>query len=87
MYSLKAALKKFKERGKEATMGEMKQLDNRQVYVAIKIEDLTVKERMKAIESLLFVVEKRDGRVKARFCANGSTQREYTDQDEAASPT
>ena len=33
------------------------------------------------------MVEKRDGRVKARFCANGSTQREYVDRDQAASPT
>ena len=86
-YSLRAALKKFKSKGKEATMSEMKQLDDRKVYYPIKVEELTQKERLKAMESLLFVVEKRDGRVKARFCANGSTQREYTDRDESASPT
>jgi hypothetical protein len=34
-----------------------------------------------------FLVEKRDGTVKGRTCANGSTQREYMDRDEAASPT
>ena len=39
------------------------------------------KERARAMESLLFVVEKRDGRIKARFCMNGSTQREYVDRD------
>ena len=39
------------------------------------------------MESLVFLVKKQDGRIKARTCANGSTQREYTDQDDAASPT
>jgi hypothetical protein len=39
------------------------------------------------MESLIFLVEKRDGRVKARACANGSTQREYINKEDAASPT
>lgn len=38
------------------------------------------------MESLIFLVEKRDGKVKARFCANRSTQCEYMDREEAASP-
>ena len=66
-YSLRAALKKLKDKGKEATMGEMKQLDDRNVYYPIKVEELTPKERKRAMERLLFIVEKRDGRVKARF--------------------
>jgi hypothetical protein len=48
---------------------------------------MTPLEKRRAMESLIFLVEKRDGRIKARTCANGSTQREYTDRDEAASPT
>jgi hypothetical protein len=39
------------------------------------------------MESLIFLVEKRDGRVKARACANGSPQREYIHKDDATSPT
>ena len=39
------------------------------------------------MESLISLVEKRDGTVKGRTCANGSTQREYTEREEAASPT
>jgi len=35
---------------------------------------------------LIFLTEKRDGRIKGRTCANGSTQRAYTERDEAASP-
>ena len=39
------------------------------------------------MESLIFLVEKRDLSVKARLCANGSTQREYMERDDATSPT
>ena len=39
------------------------------------------------MESLIFLVEKRDGRVKSRIVANGSTQRSYVSKEEAASAT
>eukprot|EP00957_Ditylum_brightwellii_P197453 15044113-Ditylum_brightwellii.AAC.1 len=39
------------------------------------------------MESLIFLVEKRDGTVKAHACANGSTQRTYVSKEEATSPT
>ena len=44
-YSLQAALKRFKSKGKEAAISEMKQLDDREVYTPIKVEELTQKER------------------------------------------
>ena len=39
------------------------------------------------MESLMFLVEKRDKIIKARTVANNSTQRLYTPKEEAASPT
>jgi hypothetical protein len=48
---------------------------------------MTQLKRKRAMESLIFLVEKRDGRVKARTCANGSTQHAYMERDDAASPT
>ena len=39
------------------------------------------------MNSLIFLTEKRDGTIKARACANGSTQRAYIDKHDAASPT
>ena len=39
------------------------------------------------LESLIFLVEKKDGRIKARHCANGSKQRNWIDPEDAASPT
>lgn len=86
-YSLKSGLKKFGERGEQAAYKEMHQLHNRNVWMPIKLEKLTNEERRRAMESLIFLTEKRDGIVKARTCADGSTQRPYTPKEEAASPT
>jgi hypothetical protein len=36
---------------------------------------------------LIFLKEKRDGKIKARLCANGSVQREHVAKEEAAAPT
>ena len=36
------------------------------------------------MESHIFLVEKDDGAIKARACANGSTQREYISREEAS---
>ncbi len=37
-------------------------------------------------QALMFLTEKRDGEVKARTCANGSTQCQHIAKDEATSP-
>jgi hypothetical protein len=86
-YSLNKGIKKFGQKGKDAAIKEMKQLHNRTVFEGIKIKDMTPLERKRAMESLLFLVEMHDGKIKARTCANGSTQREYIDREEATSPT
>ena len=39
------------------------------------------------MNSLIFLTQKQDGTIKARACANGSTQRSYINKDDAASPT
>jgi hypothetical protein len=51
------------------------------------MDDLTNTGKQRAMESLIFLVEKMDQRIKARTCANGSVQRTYIGKDEAASPT
>jgi hypothetical protein len=42
---------------------------------------------MKALSSLLFLKEKRTGKVKGRVCINGAPQRAYIPKEEAALPT
>lgn len=39
------------------------------------------------MESLMFLVKKRDGKIKARTCANGSTQHSCISKEDATSPT
>jgi Reverse transcriptase (RNA-dependent DNA polymerase) len=86
-YSLKKGLKHFGTKGYEAAIGEMKQLHERAVFIPVDVNTLTQQEKKRAMDSLIFLVEKRDGRVKARTCANGSTQRGYINKEDSASPT
>ena len=65
----------------------MKQLHDRKVFKPIMSSELTTQERKRAMESLIILIEKRDGRIKARTCANGSIQRDYIPRENAASPT
>ncbi len=86
-YGLQKGLKKFGKKGYDAALGEMKQLHDRGCWTPIKLQEMTQTERKKALESLIFLVEKKDGRVKARHCANGSKQRQWIRSEDAASPT
>ena len=65
----------------------MKQLHERNVFEPMHPYKLTKEERSKALKSLMFLTEKKDGRIKARICANGSIQLVYIPKDDAASPT
>ena len=58
-------------------------------YEPLDASKLTREEKRDALESLLFITEKRDGRVKSRKCAIGSKQRTYDGYDKCAgsSPT
>ena len=68
-------------------MKELGQLHNRGSFKPIRWSEMTPGERKKAMESLIFTAEKRDGVIKARTCANGSTQRVHYDKEDSASPT
>ena len=86
-YSLKKGLKQFGKNGYDAALGEIKQLHDRVAFKPIDVKELSEQEKKRAMESLIFLVEKKDGRIKGRACANGSTQREYINKEDAASPT
>ena len=84
---MQKGLKKFKAKGFDAAKGEMKQLHDRLCWQPIDVSSMSASERKKALESLMFLVEKKDGKIKARHCANGSKQRQWMRSEEAASPT
>ena len=86
-YSLQKGLKVFGEKGTKAAHKEMKQLHDRVCFQPINPSNMTTTERKRAMESLIFLTEKRDGTVKARTCANGSIQRDWMTKEDATSPT
>jgi hypothetical protein len=49
--------------------------------------DLTAKQKKSALESLMFLKEKRDGSIKGRACTDGRKQREGSTKSYATSPT
>ena len=57
------------------------------MFESIKVADLNSLERKRAMESLIFLLEKRNKTVKTRNCANRSTHREYVDREDVASLT
>jgi hypothetical protein len=86
-YSLQKGLQQFGDRAKQATLQEMQQLHVRKCFQPIHKKTLSNTERSRALESIIFLVEKLDGNVKARHCANGSTQRNYMQREDVSSPT
>ena len=58
-------------------------------YEPLDVSKLTRDEKRDALESLLFITEKRDGWIKSRKCAMGNKQRTYDGYDKSvgSSPT
>ena len=62
VYGLKAGLRKFGERGGKSFTEELKQHENMGTYIPVDPSKLTPKQKKMAVESLLFLTEKRDGK-------------------------
>ena len=86
-YSLKAGINKFAAQAKASAHKDMKQLHDRSSYWPVHKCSLNKSERQRAIQSLLFLTEKRDKTIKSQHCANRSTECTYMECDEIKSPT
>lgn len=82
-YSLKADIKMFGKSGRKAVLDQMEQIHDRVLFCPIYVDKMSEIERKQAIQSLMFVVQKRCGQISA----NGITQCWYITKDEAASQT
>ena len=85
--SAKAGLKEFGEKGAASIMQELEQLLYWKVIVGRKASSLTSSQCKATLQYLMFLKEKRCGKVKARGCADGHKQRLYKTKDETSSPT
>ena len=85
--SLKKGLKYFGKSGADAVVAEMRQLDYRNVIKPVNKDDLSREQKRRALNYLMYLKQKRCGRIKARGCADGRKQRIYKSKDETSSPT
>ena len=85
--SAKKGLKTFGQRGADAILAEMHQLHYRNVLSPKYPKELTREERRNALRYLMFLKEKRCGKIKARGCADGRRQRLWKTKEETSAPT
>jgi Reverse transcriptase (RNA-dependent DNA polymerase)/Zinc knuckle len=86
-YSVKQGLKIFGMEGAKAVVAEMRQLEDRDVLIPRKGSMLSDKEKSSALQYLMFLKQKRCGKIKARGCADGRKQRIYKSKEETSTPT
>jgi hypothetical protein len=82
--SVHASVRKWGDRAKEAIKDELKMLVKEKVFE--KVQEPTMEQMRDALMIHCFVVEKRDGRIKARAVADDRSQKRYT-EEETYSPT
>ena len=76
-YNLKKGLELFGDRAEVATTKELQQIHDFGTYIPQDAKELIRAERVKALLALMFIVEKRNGDIKARKCAVGSKHRTF----------
>ena len=86
-YSINKGIRLFGDRAKESVSKELRQLHDYITYTPVHAHELTPDQKKQALASLIFLTEKRCGRIKTRACVNGSVQRDYIPKESAASPT
>ena len=86
-YSVKKGIRLFGDEGRKAVSKELQQMHDMVAYTPVDARTMTREQKLEALESLMFLIKKRCGRIKARACANGSKQRVYIRKEDAASPT
>ena len=74
-HSLKKGLKLFGDAGDQVVEKELSSIHNMDACNPLNAKDFSYKDRHEALESLLFLTEKRDGLIKALNMADGSKQR------------
>ena len=86
-YTLKKGLQVFGPKGTEAVFSEMKQLHDHNGCEPVHAKDLSSEQKSKALGYLMFLKQKRCGRIKGRGCTDGRKQRVWTNKEDATSPT
>ena len=86
-YHVSKGLRIFGDAGKEAVLKEMRQFDDMDTIEPMNPNNMSKEDVDGALEYLMFLKEKRCGKIKGRGCADGRPQRLYTGKDESPSKT
>jgi hypothetical protein len=68
-------------------LSELKQLHDRKAVKPKSGNQITCKERRDSLRYLMFLKEKRCGKIKGRGCVDGRKQRDFLTKEETSSPT
>ena len=74
-FSVRSGLKRFGDQGEKDLSKELTKIHNMHKYYPVYPKKLTKKLRMDLLSSLMFLIDKRNGDVKAQSCDDGSKQR------------
>lgn len=74
-YGTHKGLKLFKHKGDEGMKTEMQQIHDRDVMQPVPYDSLNAEQRSMALKYLMFLKQKRDGKIKGRGCADERNQR------------
>jgi hypothetical protein len=77
----------FGEAGAQAVIEEMQQLHDRAVIQPKLASMLTKEEKKRSLQYLMFLKQKRCGRIKGQGCADGRKQRVYKNKEDTSAPT
>jgi hypothetical protein len=86
-YSMKKGIKLFGSDGVDAVLQELKQLHDRDVIQPVHAKALSSEDRRNALHYLMFLKQKRTGKIKGRGCADGRKQRAFISKEDSSSPT
>ena len=85
--SAKRGLRQFGNAGAQAIMSDLEQLVYRKVMEGRSANDLTTGQKRAALKYLMFLKQKRCGKIKGCGCADGRKHWMYKSKDETSSPT
>ena len=83
----KGIKKKWGDKAVESLHKKIGQIHMREGFKPVDWTKLSQQEKSRVIKLLIFMVEKRDGTIKSRLCANGSKQCNWISKEDTSSPT
>ena len=74
--NLKQGLKRFGKSGMKSTKSELQQMNNKVLFHSINGEQLTRKQKNVALQVIMFLEQKRYGKIKGRAVVDGRKKSE-----------